>query len=259
MQITMMDVTFLGSGCWQGIPAPFSDDPISSNVEWGSKDFRLRTSLLINTANGKSIIIEATPDIKLQSWKFKLKKPEAILISHWHWDHLWGLLDLDWYASKNKLDVYGNSVTREWYESRMGHIAVNFQTMESYMSFQIDNVLITPIAVNHVEKTDGFLLEDITTGKKVAYLSDLHGIPEKTRELINGIDTIITDATYLESDLTDDPTHFQNEQLVPFLDSLNTKETILTNIGSYQGLTHSDYQRKFPKYTIAYDGMNREY
>lgn len=255
----MMDLTFLGSGCWQGVPAPFSDDAISPTVEWGSKDFRFRTSLNIATQNGKNIIIEATPDIKLQSWKFKLKKPDAILISHWHWDHLWGLLDLDWYASKNKLDVYGNSVTKEWYESRMGHIAVDFKTIESYKSFQIDNVLITPIAVNHVENTDGFLLEDTTTGKKVAYLSDLHGIPEKTRELINGVDTIITDATYLESDLVDDPTHFHNEQLVPFLDSLNARETILTNIGSYQGLTHADFEKKYPKYTIAHDAMSREY
>ncbi len=254
-----MKITFLGSGCWQGIPAPFSDDAISANVEWGSKDFRFRTSLNIETENGKSILVEATPDIKLQSWKFQLKKPDAILISHWHWDHLWGLLDLDWYASKNKLDVYGNSSTKEWYESRMGHIAVDFKTIESYLSFQIDNILVTLIAVNHVDLTDGFLFEDVNTGKKIAYLSDLHGVPEKTAELIRGIDTIITDATYLESDLTDDPTHFHNEQLKVFLSGLNAKEVILTNIGSYQGLTHSDYEAKFPQYTIAHDGMGRQY
>jgi len=107
----MFKLTFIGSGCWQGIPALFGDDTISQNVEWGSKDFRFRTSLHIETENKKNIIVEATPDIRLQSWKFKLNVPDAILISHWHWDHLFGLLDVDWFAEKNGLTVYGNRLS----------------------------------------------------------------------------------------------------------------------------------------------------
>lgn len=255
----MMKITFLGSGCWQGIPAPFGDDAISQNVEWNSKDFRFRTSLHIETNNGKSIIVEATPDIKLQSWKFRLKKPDAILISHWHWDHLFGLLDLDWFASKNTLTVHGNATTKEWYDDRMSHIKVHFQVFESYQAFRVDNIIITPIAVHHVEKTDGFLFEDVNSGKKIAYFSDLHGIPEKTAELTKNIDLIITDATYLASDINDDPTHFQKDQIIPFLEGLRAKEIILTNIGSYQGMTHNDFEKKFSQYTIAHDGMVREF
>ena len=254
----MMKVTFLGSGCWQGIPAPFGDDHISQHVEWGSKDFRFRTSLHIETEHGKRIIVEATPDIRLQSWKFGLKKPEAILVSHWHWDHLFGLLDLDWFAEKNQLAVYGNSVSKRWYDERMSHINVDFKVFDSYHSFEIDNVKITPIKVDHVEKTDGFLFEDMNSGKKVAYLSDLHGLPQKTAELINGIETVITDATYIESNISDDPTHLQKDQFQPFLESLKAKEIILTSIGSYQGLKHEDLEGKFPQYTIAFDGMSRE-
>jgi phosphoribosyl 1,2-cyclic phosphate phosphodiesterase len=254
----MMNLTFLGSGCWQGIPAPFGDDKISQKIEWDSKDFRFRTSLYIETENGKGIIIEATPDIRLQSWKFKLKKPDAILISHWHWDHFFGLLDLDWFAAKNLLVIYGNSVTKKWYDDRMAHINVDFQVFESYQSFQIDNIKITPISVNHVENTDGFLFEDINTGKKIAYLSDLHGIPDKTAELIKNVDLIITDATYLASDIDDDPTHFQKDQIIPFVEKLSANEIILTNIGSYQGLTHESIEKQFPQYTIAYDGLTRQ-
>ena len=255
----MIKVTFIGSGCWQGIPAPFGDDKISQNAGWGSKDFRFRTSLHIETENGKNIIVEATPDIRLQSWKFELEKPDAILVSHWHWDHLFGLLDLDWFAEKNTLTVYGNSVTKKWYGDRMSHIKVNFQTFKSYKSFKIDNVKITPITVNHVEDTDGFLFEDLKSGKKLAYLSDLSGVPTDTFELIKDIDLIITDVTYIESNIDDDPTHLQKDQIIPFLKNLKAKEIILTNIGSYQGLTHNDFEQKFPQYTIAYDGMERKY
>lgn len=253
----MIKVTFLGSGCWQGIPAPFGDDQISRQVEWDSKDFRFRTSLHIETESGKNIIVEATPDIRLQSWKFQLKKPDAILVSHWHWDHMFGLLDLDWFAEKNQLRVYGNSVSKEWYDGRMGHINVDFRVFESYQTFEIDNVKVTPIAVNHVDKTDGFLFEDMNGGKKVAYLSDLCGLPRKTTDLIDDIEVVITDATYIESDIDDDSTHLQKDQFKPFLESLNAKETILTNIGSYQGLKHEDIEVKLPQYTIAFDGMTR--
>ncbi|MBP9698053.1 MAG: MBL fold metallo-hydrolase [Candidatus Moranbacteria bacterium] len=253
----MMEVTFLGSGCWQGIPAPFGDDEISQSVEWGSKDFRFRTSLHITTDKGKHILVEATPDVRLQSWKFKLGKPDAILISHWHWDHLFGLLDLDYFAYKNRLVVYGNKVTKEWYDDKMSHINVDFRLFKSHDSFLIDNIKITPFAVDHVEGTSGFLFEDMLTGKRLAYLSDLFGLPPATVDLINGIDAIITDATYIESDIDDDSTHLKKDQIIPFLGNLKAEEIILTNIGSYQGLTHSDLEQRFKEYTIAYDGMSR--
>lgn len=141
----------------------------------------------------------------------------------------------------------------------MSHISVDFQTFDSYELFEIDNIKITPISVNHVDDTHGFLFEDVNTGKKIAYFSDLYGIPDKTADLVKNIDTIITDATYLESDIDDDPTHFQKDQIIPFLEKLSAKEIILTNIGSFQGLTHEDLVKKLPSYMIAYDGMARQY
>lgn len=255
----MMNLTFLGSGCWQGIPSPFIDDKISKKVEWNSKDFRFRTSLLLETKKKKKILIEITPDIRLQSWKFKLEKLEAVLVSHWHWDHFFGLMDVSWYAEKNKLKIYGNSTTKSFYKSKMSHIPVAFKEFNSYKSFTIDNVKITPISVNHINKTDGFLFENKISNKKIAYLPDLNGLPEKTKDIIKGIDTIIIDATYLASSLKDDPDHFNNKQLLDFLPILKTKEIILTNIGSYHNLNHSNLTKKFPQYTISYDGLKRKY
>ena len=250
-----MKVTFVGSGCWQGIPAPFSEDIISQNVEWGSKDFRFRTSLHIETSNGKSILIEMTPDIRMQSWKFKLKKPDAILVSHWHWDHFFGLLDLEWFAEKNKLKIYGNQITRQWYSNRMGHVPAEFITFDSYEPFVIDNIKITPILVDHVKQTDGFILEDIHDGGKFVYLADFHGIPEKTLAMINDVDAITIDATYLESSIDDDQAHIQRDEIMPLLVNIKAKEIILTNIGSYHGITHDNLIKKYSPHTIAYDGL----
>ena len=59
----------------------------------------------------------------------------------------------------------------------------------------------------------------------------------------------------MESDIYDDTTHFQKDQIIPFLEELTANEIILTNIGSFQDLTHEDLVKKLPSYTIAYDGM----
>lgn len=255
----MIRLTFLGSGCWQGIPAPFGDDTVSKSVIWNSKDFRFRTSLQIETDSGKNILVELTPDIRLQSWKFNISKPDVCLISHWHWDHLFGLLDLGWFIEKYGLTIYGNQVTKNCYDSQMNHLKADFRIFESFKPFVVDNIRITPVPVTHVNDTHGFLFEDINSGHKVVYLSDLCGVPAETDIFLQNADAIISDATYLESEIHDDLTHFQREQIIPFLKQLSTNEIILTNIGSYQGLTHQDWEKKFPQYTIAYDGLKRQY
>ncbi|MFT4243893.1 MAG: MBL fold metallo-hydrolase [Candidatus Woesearchaeota archaeon] len=247
---------FLGSGCWQGIPSQFRDDEISKNVEWNSKDFRFRTSLLIETKNKKTIVVEITPDIRMQAWKFKLKVPDAFLVSHWHWDHFFGVKDLDWFFEKYNPKVYGNKVTKQWYDSDMGYIPLNFEVFESYKPFVIDNIKITPFEVEHVKDTHGFIFEDLETQNKIAYLADLCGMPKKSFEMIKDIDTIIMDSTFsIGEGIDGDDTHFWEEGFNKFVNSLNSKNIILTHISSHHGLNHVELEKRFSKFTISYDGM----
>lgn len=254
-----MKVTFLGSGCWQGIPAPFCDDEISRKVEWGTKDFRLRTSLLIETESGKTIVIEITPDIRIQAWKFKLKRPDAFFISHWHFDHLYGLLELDLYSERYAPVVYGSRTTRDWYQNSMSHVKVDFKKFTSYEPIEIDEVEITPVSVDHVPGTDGFICKNKLTGKSFVYLSDLYAIPEQTRALLGDVEAIIADATYLEGKPIKDETHFEGRDLLAYLKQFEGKEIILTNIGSFNNMTHEQLQEKHAPHVIAYDGLVRTY
>jgi len=247
---------FLGSASWQGTPGQFCDDNISKEVKWDTKDFRFRTSLLIETKNKKTIVVEMTPDIRLQAWKYQLKIPDAFLVSHWHWDHFFGLQDLDWFCEKYNPKIYGNKITKSWYDKNMNYIPVDFKVFDSYESFIIDNIKITPFRVYHVDDTDGFIFEDIETGNKIAYLADLYGMPDESFDLIKDIDTVIVDATYIEGKGIDgDDTHFWREDLLKFLDTLNSKNIVLTHISSHYNLSHNEFEEKYPKYVISYDGM----
>lgn len=251
----MTTIQFIGSGSWQGVPAPFGDDQISKSVAWDTKNFRFRTALHVTTNSGKSILVEATPDIRLQSWKFGLGKPDAILISHWHWDHLFGLLDLDWFAEKNQLHVYGNKVTKIWFDRSMAHINAQFDVFTDHDEIAIDNIKITALPVNHVQDTHGFLIENTVTGKTFFYASDFSSIPEATIAKVNKSDYATIDATYLDSEIDDDPTHVQRNEFATLMKQISGPELILANIGSYQNMDHDDFIAAHPTATIAYDGM----
>jgi phosphoribosyl 1,2-cyclic phosphate phosphodiesterase len=90
-----MKAVILGSGTSQGIPivgckcpACLSDNP---------KDKRLRVSLYIETdikLNGKPlrILIDTSPDFRQQMLVNNITDIDAILFTHYHVDHIMGLM-----------------------------------------------------------------------------------------------------------------------------------------------------------------------
>ncbi len=71
------------------------------------KDKRLRTSLLVETALN-TIVIDAGPDFRQQMLGARVKKLDAILLTHEHKDHIAGMDDLRAfnYKSRSAIDIY---------------------------------------------------------------------------------------------------------------------------------------------------------
>src|SRR5437660_2326177 len=86
-----MKLTFLGTGTSTGVPSIAcecetctSDDP---------RDKRLRVSVLIEHA-GQTVIVDTSSDFRQQALKIGLKHLDAVLITHCHHDHIFGLDDI---------------------------------------------------------------------------------------------------------------------------------------------------------------------
>jgi phosphoribosyl 1,2-cyclic phosphate phosphodiesterase len=85
-------LTILGSGTSVGIPMVGCECSVCSSTN--TKDKRLRTSILLNTKNDKSILIDTTPDLRYQLLRENVKNIDAAIITHDHADHVHGIDDL---------------------------------------------------------------------------------------------------------------------------------------------------------------------
>ena len=95
-----MKITILGSGSSGGVP-------LIGNY-WGecdpnnSKNFRTRCSALI-TKGSNSVLIDTSPDIRIQLIKNKIKNITSVLYTHEHSDQTNGIFELRPFAfEKNR-------------------------------------------------------------------------------------------------------------------------------------------------------------
>lgn len=153
------------------------------------------TSLLIN----ESVALDAGSLTQALSLERQVKVG-SILLSHSHVDHtnsLPFLVDNVFGRNDSGVDVHGNSATiyavrkhllnaATWPDfSRLpNHLlpAVRFRELADEVPLTVDGVTFTPIAVNHIVPTNGFLIED---GKGSVLWSSDTGPTERLWEVAN--------------------------------------------------------------------------
>lgn len=249
-----MKIKFLGSGCWQGVPAPFCNCKICRRAIKlpNSRDARMRSSLLLEN-NGKKVIVDITPDIRMQTAKFSISKPDAFIITHWHWDHLFGLGELHYFAENNKIIIYGTKETKKWVNSRFAYVPLRFKELKIGEINNIYGMKIMPFLVKHSKESVGFLF--IGKKKRIAYICDFRSIPKKSLKLIKNCDILICDGTYLENPIEYDDSHLKGKEIIEFIKTVNPKITYIDRISCRTGKTQKELKEKYKPIKIAYDRL----
>ncbi|HEY6329617.1 MAG TPA: MBL fold metallo-hydrolase, partial [Blastocatellia bacterium] len=106
-----MKVTFLGTGTSVGVPTVGCD--CLTCVSTDPRDNRLRCSLLLET-DGHKILVDASTDFRQQALRTGLKQIDAILFTHAHADHCFGLDDARPIMFRNgAIPCFGSEITWE--------------------------------------------------------------------------------------------------------------------------------------------------
>lgn len=254
-----MKVTFLGTGTSTGVPTVgcrcgvcTSDDP---------RNRRLRQSVKIE-ANGKHFVIDTSPDLRLQLLQYPIPRLDFVLFTHSHSDHMMGLDDIRPFNffQRQSIPVYANAPTAKairrafsyiWDDrAQIGGGKPQIDLVEIDGRFMAEGIEIVPVPVRHGEWTIyGFRIGPF------AYLTDTNGIPEESRRLLEGLDTLALDGL---RNHPDHPTHFTIGEAVEEARVIGAKNTWLIHMS--HDVDHETVDRQLPDgIRLAYDGLELEF
>jgi phosphoribosyl 1,2-cyclic phosphate phosphodiesterase len=247
-------VILLGTGTSHGVPMIGCDCPVCTSPD--SHDKRTRSSILIQLEGG-SILVDTTPELRMQCLANNINRVDAVLFTHAHADHVAGLDDLrrfNW-LQRSPLTCYGDAGTLATIE-RMFPYA--FDHKSSYISskpqlhlqvitesFILFDEQIVPIPLFHGPMPVlGFRIGNF------AYCTDCSVIPDTSRALLEGLEVLVLDALRHKPH----PTHFTLAQAVEAAQQIAARQTYFTHIAHELG--HVETNQSLPAgMALGYDGQ----
>lgn len=249
-----MEATFLGTGTSQGVPVIACDCKVCQSED--VKDKRLRSSLLLKI-NNKNFVIDAGPDFRQQMLRERINSLKAILLTHEHVDHIFGLDDIrsfNW-KQKHPTDIYAEKRVQEaikrvfsyvFAESKYPGIPKMKLHLIKNESFKIEDIEFTPIrCYHHKLPVYGFRVGDLT------YITDTNLIPPEEIEKIVGSKILIINALRKEKHIS----HFNLKEALDIIHKIQPEKAFLTHLSHAFG-KHEDIQDELPNNVFfAYDGL----
>jgi phosphoribosyl 1,2-cyclic phosphate phosphodiesterase len=249
--------TFLGTGTSVGVPMVGCECSVCTSSN--PRNQRYRCSVLIGTPQG-NILIDTPPELRLQLLREKVNRVEAVLFTHYHADHLFGLDDIRPLCHKLNgpmplycaADVeqkiraaYAYAFKADTQQMPLGYVPrMCFQRI-SDRPFTILNQEIVPVPLLHAHfEVLGFRIDD------VAYCTDVNKIPPESWRLLEGLRVLVLDALREKSH----PAHYNLEEALEVIAQLKPVRAYLTHMS--HDLEHDATNRRLPpNVELAYDGL----
>ncbi|HWR25660.1 MAG TPA: MBL fold metallo-hydrolase [Methanosarcina sp.] len=246
-----MKLTLLGTGDAVGTPKIGCTCPACEDARRGGKSERLRSSILVESANGK-ILIDTSPDLRQQFLKQKLSRIDGVIWTHGHYDHYSGFGEF--YRVQNKVDVYGIPETLDYIDQFVSFLKPKYHYVKLYEPFELIGLTFILFEVNHppVEMPAGVIIREGEV--KVVVTGDTNSkIPDASLRLMKDPDLLIADA--IVPPHIHIKKHMNSKEAMELAKKLNAKETVLVHL-SHHFRPHSIESLFFP---LGYDGQVFEY
>ena len=250
----IMRVTILGTGTSQGVPVIACKCDVCRSAD--TKDKRLRSAIMIEEGDTR-IVVDVGPDFRQQMLTHEVDDLDAILLTHEHADHIFGLDDIrsfNW-LRKSPMDVYCEPRVQKNLRNIFNYVfAANKYPGTPQMDlidlenedFEIGPFKITPIRVYHHKlPVYGFRFG------RFAYLTDFNVIEQQELDKLIGIDTLVICALRKTPHIS----HLNLSGALELIAKIGPRKSYLTHMSHEMG-KHRDLLAELPSNVEpAYDGL----
>ena len=249
-------VTVLGSGTSSGVPAIGCTCATCRSAD--PRDRRLRPSIHLALGEGGSILVDTSTDLRQQALTHNLTRVDAILFTHSHADHIFGLDDVRRFnmLQRATIPAYADARTTEDLrrsfhyifdpETQRGGGIPEIELRPIDGRFTVLGIDVQPVSLLHGQRPIlGFRFGAF------AYLTDCNAIPDASWPMLEGLDVVILDALRHRAH----PTHFSVSEALQVVERLAPRQTYFTHM--CHDLPHEATNRTLPKgVELAYDGLS---
>jgi len=274
------DVQFilLGTGTSAGVPIIGCDCQVCTSSDPKDKRTRCGACLQFTDPVGKHrvILIDASPDLREQVLRHKLQRCDAIIFTHNHVDHTFGLDDVRRFNAmmQGPIDIFAERNTMEFLHRVYQHIFRRHENVnDSFVATLIPHLLdpakpidlhgmrFTPLRFLHGKlPVLGYRIEALNGRGEVAaeqpsplplaYCTDVSAIPPETWPKLNSLRTLILDMLRYRKH----PTHMTVDESLNVAAQVAAERTWFTHMT--HDILHAELDPKLPEtMRLGYDGL----
>lgn len=258
---------FLGTGTSAGVPMVGCDCKVCKSADPHNR--RLRSSVYISAGDYK-ILIDTSPDFREQAIRHEIRKIDALLVTHAHVDHLFGLDDvrrINTVMGDVPIPLYAASETLEDVKRIFNYIfrtpdvgtyrpKIDLISADAPFTLHDGRVAVIPFPVMHgAAATRGFRIE--YNGRSLVYMPDCHVLPAESRVLIGNTDVLILDTLRYKPHVT----HLTLDESLEIISDVKPKRAFLTHLChdfDHNVLVKELLDRGYANAVPAYDGLEIE-
>jgi phosphoribosyl 1,2-cyclic phosphate phosphodiesterase len=264
-----MKITFLGTGTSHGVPSidcmlgTFGQCPkdVCRLSASDPKHYRTRSSILVEY-NGCHVLVDVSPDFRVQALREKIPKLDAVLITHSHADHICGIPDIRSYTARRPqpLDFFGSPESMATIRTSFPYIfdpnafvgggipKISVHPLEG--PFQLFGIPVTPLHVDHgaLAGCYGYRMGN------AAYIPDMKSLRFTAPQLLSGLDFLILNCL---RETREHSSHLIMEQSIRLAREIGPKRCCFIHM-SHDIHYQIDSAKLDPWMEFSYDGLKVE-